>query len=148
MMATAISILGIFAFPRLAVSLLPSFAPPVVTVTINYTNVAPATIETTVTRPVEDAVSRVPGIDFLQSDSFEGQSVASSGIVPMPSPSEKVVGGHAVVLVGYNDAVDRFRVRNSWGTGWGQNGYFEIPYLYVTSGSLASDFWVVQQTSA
>jgi hydrophobic/amphiphilic exporter-1 (mainly G- bacteria), HAE1 family len=75
MMATAIAILGIFAFPRLAVSLLPSFAPPVVTVTINYTNVAPATIETTVTRPVENAVSRVPGIDFLQSDSFQGQSV-------------------------------------------------------------------------
>jgi C1A family cysteine protease len=84
---------------------------------------------------------------FTVYASFEGQSVASSGIVPMPSPSE-VVGGHAVVLVGYNDAVDRFRVRNSWGTGWGQNGYFEIPYLYVTSGSLASDFWVVQQTSA
>ncbi len=75
MMATAIAILGIFAFPRLAVSLLPSFAPPVVTVTINYTNVAPATIETTVTRPIENAVSRVPGIDFLQSDSFLGQSV-------------------------------------------------------------------------
>jgi hydrophobic/amphiphilic exporter-1 (mainly G- bacteria), HAE1 family len=75
MMATAIAILGIFAFPRLAVSLLPSFAPPVVTVTINYTNVAPATIETTVTRPIENAVSRVPGIEFLQSDSYEGQSV-------------------------------------------------------------------------
>jgi HAE1 family hydrophobic/amphiphilic exporter-1 len=75
MMATAIAILGIFAFPRLAVSLLPSFSPPVVTVTINYTNVAPQTIETTVTRPVENAVSRVPGIDFLQSDSFQGQSV-------------------------------------------------------------------------
>lgn len=75
MLATAISILGIFAIPRLAVSLLPSFSPPVVTVTINYTNVAPSTIETTVTRPIENAVSRVPGIDFLQSDSYLGQSV-------------------------------------------------------------------------
>ncbi|MGA7419528.1 MAG: C1 family peptidase, partial [Acidimicrobiales bacterium] len=84
---------------------------------------------------------------FTVYESFEGPSVASTGIVPMPSPSEKVVGGHAVVLVGYDDAVDRFRVRNSWGAGWGQKGYFEIPYLYVTSGSLASDFWVVQQTS-
>jgi C1A family cysteine protease len=84
---------------------------------------------------------------FTVYASFESQAVATSGIVPMPSPSENVVGGHAVVLVGYNDAVDRFRVRNSWGTGWGQNGYFELPYLYVTSGSLASDFWVVQQTT-
>jgi C1A family cysteine protease len=85
---------------------------------------------------------------FTVYESFESSAVTASGIVPMPAPSERVVGGHAVVLVGYNDAVDRFRVRNSWGTGWGQNGYFEMPYLYVTSGSLASDFWVVQQTNA
>lgn len=85
---------------------------------------------------------------FTVYESFESQAVAASGVVPMPAPSEKVVGGHAVVLVGYDDVEDRFRVRNSWGTGWGQNGYFEMPYLYVTSGSLASDFWAVQQTSA
>ena len=85
---------------------------------------------------------------FTVYESFESNAVASSGIVPMPAPNEKIVGGHAVVLVGYNDAVDRFRVRNSWGTRWGQKGYFEMPYLYVTSGSLASDFWVVQQTNA
>lgn len=84
---------------------------------------------------------------FTVYESFESQDVASSGVVPMPDPKEQVVGGHAVVLVGYDDAVDRFRVRNSWGTGWGQDGYFEMPYLYVTSPSLASDFWVVQKTS-
>ncbi len=85
---------------------------------------------------------------FTVYESFESQAVATSGVVPMPAPKEKVVGGHAVVLIGYNDAVDRFRVRNSWGTTWGQEGYFEMPYLYVTSASLASDFWVVQQTNA
>lgn len=84
---------------------------------------------------------------FTVYGSFESAAVAGSGIVPMPSPSESAVGGHCVVIVGYNDAVDRFLVRNSWGTGWGQSGYFEMPYLYVSSGSLASDFWVVQQTS-
>jgi C1A family cysteine protease len=84
---------------------------------------------------------------FTVYESFESQEVASSGVVPMPNPREKVVGGHAVVLVGYDDAQDKFRVRNSWGGGWGQNGYFQLPYLYVTSGSLASDFWVVQKTS-
>jgi len=84
---------------------------------------------------------------FTVYSAFESQQVASSGIVPMPSPDDHVVGGHAVVLVGYNDAVDRFRVRNSWGTSWGQQGYFEMPYLYVTSASLASDFWVLQTVS-
>lgn len=85
---------------------------------------------------------------FTVYSAFESQQVAQTGIVPMPSPSDKVLGGHAVMLVGYDDAVDRFRVRNSWGPEWGQNGYFEIPYQYVTSGSLASDFWVIQTTGA
>jgi C1A family cysteine protease len=84
---------------------------------------------------------------FTVYSAFESPQVAASGIMSMPSPSDKVVGGHAVVLVGYNDAVDRFRVRNSWGTGWGQQGYFEMPYLYATSPKLASDFWVLQTTS-
>ena len=85
---------------------------------------------------------------FTVYSSFEGPAVASSGILPMPAPSESVVGGHAVMLVGYDDAVDRFRVRNSWGTGWGQAGYFEMPYQYATSSSLANDFWAVQLTTA
>jgi C1A family cysteine protease len=53
-----------------------------------------------------------------------------------------------VVLVGYNDSVDRFLVRNSWERVGGEKGYCEIPYLYVKSASLASDFWVVQLTNA
>jgi hydrophobic/amphiphilic exporter-1 (mainly G- bacteria), HAE1 family len=75
MMATAIVVLGIFAIPRLPIALLPSFQPPVVSVTVNYGNVAPETMESTVTRPIENAVSRVSGIDYLQSNSFEGQTV-------------------------------------------------------------------------
>jgi HAE1 family hydrophobic/amphiphilic exporter-1 len=75
MLATAIIVLGVFALPRLAVNLLPTFTPPVVSVTVNYGTVAAETMETTITRPIENAVSRVSGIDFLQSDSFQGQSV-------------------------------------------------------------------------
>jgi HAE1 family hydrophobic/amphiphilic exporter-1 len=74
MMACAIIVLGIFAFPRLPINLLPSFQPPVVTVTVNYGNVAPETMESTITRPIENAVARVSGIDYLQSDSFQGQT--------------------------------------------------------------------------
>ena len=84
---------------------------------------------------------------FTVYSAFESPQVAKSGIVPMPSPSDSALGGHAVVLVGYNDAVDRFRVRNSWGADWGQEGYFEMPYLYVTSPSLATDFWVLKTVS-
>jgi HAE1 family hydrophobic/amphiphilic exporter-1 len=74
MIATAFVVLGIFAFPRLPIALLPNFQPPTVTVTVNYPNVAPETMEVSVTRPIENAVSRIAGIDILQSDSFQGSS--------------------------------------------------------------------------
>ena len=75
MLAMAIVVLGIFAVPRLAVALLPTFQPPIVSVSVSYGNVAPATMESTITRPLENAVSRVAGIDYLRSNSYQGQSV-------------------------------------------------------------------------
>jgi C1A family cysteine protease len=80
---------------------------------------------------------------FTVYDSFESAAVAKNGVLNMPGGGEKVVGGHAVLAVGYDDAAQRFRVRNSWGAGWGQKGYFTIPYSYLISASLASDFWML-----
>jgi C1A family cysteine protease len=62
----------------------------------------------------------------------------------MPGPTEKVVGGHAVVGVGYDDSTQHFIVRNSWGTGWGLQGYFMMPYAYLTDTNLADDFWTIR----
>jgi C1A family cysteine protease len=81
---------------------------------------------------------------FTVYESFESPAVAQSGVVPMPGPNEQVVGGHAVMAVGYDDAQQRFVVRNSWGPGWGIKGYFTIPYAYVTAANLASDFWTIK----
>jgi C1A family cysteine protease len=44
--------------------------------------------------------------------------------------------------VGYDNATGLFRIRNSWGAGEGDNGYFYMPYSYLTGG-LANDFWVI-----
>jgi len=74
MIACAIIVLGIFAFPRLPIDLLPSFSPPVINVSVNYTNVAPQQMETLITRPLENAVSRVAGIQQINSTSSEGSS--------------------------------------------------------------------------
>jgi C1A family cysteine protease len=65
----------------------------------------------------------------------------------MPSPNEQMLGGHAVLAVGYDDAQQRFLVRNSWGDGWGMGGYFTMPYTYLTERSLSSDFWAILQIS-
>jgi C1A family cysteine protease len=81
---------------------------------------------------------------FTVYESFESQQVAKSGVAPMPGPGEQVVGGHAVLGVGYDDASQTFLVRNSWGPAWGQKGYFTLPYAYVSQRSLASDFWTIR----
>ena len=48
-------------------------------------------------------------------DSFESETVAQTGVVPMPGENENCIGGHAVMCVGYDDTKDSFLVRNSWG---------------------------------
>lgn len=79
---------------------------------------------------------------FTVYDAFEGDEVAKTGVLNLPTANESMVGGHAVVAVGYDDSTQRFLVRNSWGPDWGQGGYFTMPYAYVVNSSLADDFWV------
>jgi C1A family cysteine protease len=84
---------------------------------------------------------------FTVYDSFESKQVAQTGHAPMPSPSDTVVGGHAVMAVGYDDSQNWFIVRNSWGPGWGMNGYFTLPYAYLLEPNLSSDFWTIRVVS-
>jgi C1A family cysteine protease len=84
---------------------------------------------------------------FTVYESFESHQVARTGDAPMPKPDDQALGGHAVLLVGYDDAKHRFIVRNSWGTGWGQDGYFTLPYAYVRDPHLTSDFWTITTVS-
>lgn len=81
---------------------------------------------------------------FTVYESFEGPEVAKTGMVTIPSPSEHIVGGHAVMCAGYDEATQQFIVRNSWGPTWGLAGYFMIPYAYLTNTNLADDFWTIQ----
>jgi len=78
MIALAIVVLGIFAIPRLPIALLPDFTQPVVTVSVNYPNVGPEQMETLITRPIENAVSRVNGIQQINSSSAEGVSTITA----------------------------------------------------------------------
>lgn len=79
----------------------------------------------------------------------ETVDVARTGLMPMPERNEEVLGGHCTVLVGWDDdlampraeAHGALEVRNSWGTNWGQNGYFFMPYDFALDPDYASDFW-------
>lgn len=81
---------------------------------------------------------------FMVYESFESSVVARTGVVPMPEDDESDLGGHAVTCVGYDDKSQRFIVQNSWGTSWGDKGFFYMPYDYLTAPNLADDFWCVR----
>ena len=80
---------------------------------------------------------------FTVYESFQSQRVAKTGVANMPKKKEKVLGGHAVMAVGYNRRQKKFIVRNSWGTKWGKEGYFTMPYEYLET--LSADFWTIRR---
>ena len=86
-------------------------------------------------------------LGFTVYQSFESQTVAKTGIVPMPASGETVLGGHCVVAMGYDDGKRAFIIRNSWGTGWGIKSYCLMPYEYLISPRLASDFWTIRSVT-
>jgi C1A family cysteine protease len=81
---------------------------------------------------------------FSVYTSFEDESVAKSGIMMIPKPNEELLGGHAVLIVGYDDERQHYIVRNSWGTDWGDKGYFYMPYTFVHDRNYCADFWIVR----
>ena len=84
---------------------------------------------------------------FTVYTAFESAEVAKSGVLNLPGPKEKVMGGHAVMAVGYDDAQERFIIRNSWDTDWGMKGYFTMPYDYLDPNkNLADDFWTIRMS--
>ncbi len=77
----------------------------------------------------------------------------TSGKIPFPTAGEKIVGGHAIVAIGYDDTMKikntnpggvettgALLIINSWGTGLGAAGYGWLPYEYVLK-AIATDWW-------
>lgn len=74
--------------------------------------------------------------------SFETPFVDKYGIIPIPdTKKERILGGHCILLVGYDDSKSYFKFQNSWGTNWGDSGYGYIPYQYILNTRLSSDLW-------
>lgn len=84
-------------------------------------------------------------VGFSVFESFESQAVRASGAMPMPGPDETLLGGHAVLVVGWDDNRGCWEVRNSWGSRWGDRGYFWMPYQYLLDRNLSGDFWTIEQ---
>lgn len=93
-----------------------------------------------------DGFPFVTGLSLYES--FESKEVAKTGLVPMPGHRERMVGGHAILVVGYFEDKRMFLCRNSWGEKWGMKGYFMIPYSYLCHGNLATDHWTIRKVEA
>jgi C1A family cysteine protease len=102
------------------------------------------------------SVTQLAGLDDVKASLAKGNSVAfgflvyksmmktgADGKMPMPAANEKVLGGHAVLAVGYDDTAKALIVRNSWGEKFGDKGYFYMPYEFVTEENTA-DFWTAE----
>jgi C1A family cysteine protease len=77
--------------------------------------------------------------------SFESTNASKTGVIPVPNTKmEKLLGGHAILLVSYNDEKQYFQFQNSWGIGWGDNGYGYIPYSYILDKNLSFDLCSVR----
>lgn len=104
------------------------------------------------------AYHRVPDVDTARSCLASGYAVLlgctvyqaiedvtrEQNVLRMPVSGERSVGGHALVIRGYNDPTRCFLVQNSWGEQWGLNGCFWMPYEYLGSESVSTpDMWIM-----
>lgn len=84
-------------------------------------------------------------IGFHVYSSFMTNNVARTGNMPYPNTKrERLLGGHAVLLVGYNKTKKVFIARNSWGTSWGDKGYFYMPFDIIIKPNMSSDYWIIK----
>jgi C1A family cysteine protease len=91
---------------------------------------------------------------FKVYPSFQSTITEKTGIMSMPNQSESYIVGHAVCAIGFDDNFKNsgkgyFIVKNSWGKNWGDNGYFYMPYEYITNDALCflEDFWILKEVS-
>ena len=98
-------------------------------------------------------------LGFEAFESLYSDDVARSGVMRIPSSDEAAVGGHAVLVVGYDLDFRQSRAladsgldpalvsdralfaRNSWGPDWGIGGYFWMPLEHATNPSTGGDAW-------
>lgn len=83
-------------------------------------------------------------VGFMCFPSIFSLSTTKTGNVKYPESYEQPIGGHCVLLVGYDDSKQVYEFMNSWSTYWGNGGFGTIPYKYIENPELAFDFWMIE----
>lgn len=79
---------------------------------------------------------------------FTNTIVAKTGKIPLPARDAKPIGGQTIVVCGYDARTQLWLCQNSWGTGWGEKGYFYLPFMYLLDSSLCSELWCIVKNKA
>ena len=74
MLSAVIVLLGWISLTRLPVDLMPEFTAPTISINVGYNGVGPLEMEQLITRPIEQAVGAVAGVETISSNSSEGRS--------------------------------------------------------------------------
>lgn len=83
-----------------------------------------------------------PVVASLQvSEDWMSDQTAKTGVIPSGT-SASLAGGHAVVIVGFDSASGNLKFANSWGVGWGVNGFGEMPLTLAEQ--LKPDLWAIE----
>jgi len=81
------------------------------------------------------------------SSVFSEIQTTTDGYIPMPGPDEQPIGGHAMLIVGWQPDTQRFIIRNSWSESWGDKGYGYMDAAYILNESLTDDLWVLWKST-
>lgn len=82
---------------------------------------------------------------FNVYSSFYGSWVEDTVVMPIPKAGEELLGGHAILCIGYDDAKKAFLIQNSWGENWGIGGKFWMPYSFALNKNECDDFWCIEE---
>lgn len=81
-------------------------------------------------------------VGFNVYESFES-NIGPDGMMPVPDiRNEQLLGGHEVFFIGFDDSKSAYKVRNSWGTSWGDGGNFWMPYSVAADSNIVLDAWM------
>ena len=64
-------------------------------------------------------------------------------VLELPSKDDELLGGHAVVVCGFDEETHTFEILNSHGSDFANNGYFKIKSKYILDPNLAFEFYVI-----